>query len=168
MISAILAIDINDMIGNNGLLPWPRIREDMKWFKSKTEHNVVVMGRTTWESLGKYAPLENRINVVVSSKFIDGAHKVISENVLEEIQLLEIEYPNKEIFIIGGAMLYDSTESILDKVYLTKILDEFGGDVAINSRNLLKNMELESREFCISSGHDFNLEFNIYNKIKKD
>lgn len=168
MISAILALDINDMIGKNGLLPWPRIREDMKWFKSKTEHNVVVMGRTTWESLGKYAPLENRINVVVSSKSIEGADKVISENMLEEIQSLEIEYPNKEIFIIGGAMLYDSTESILDRVYLTKILDEFGGDVAVNSRNLLKNTELESSEFSFASGHDFNLEFSIYNKIHEE
>lgn len=166
MISAILAVDTNNMIGKNGSLPWPHIREDMQWFKSKTEHNVVVMGRTTWESLGKCAPLKNRINVVVSSKSVDGAHKIISENVLEEIQSLEIEFPDKEVFIIGGAMLYDSTESILDRVYLTKILDEFGGDVVVNSRNLLKNTELESSEFSFASGHDFNLEFNIYNKIR--
>lgn len=168
MISAILAVDINNIIGKNGSLPWPHINEDMQWFKRKTEHNVVVMGRATWESLGKYAPLKNRINVVISSNNIGGADRVISENILNEIQSLEEIYPEKEIFIIGGAKLYNSTEQILNKVYLTRILKEFEGDTTIDIENLLKDTRVLKSEQIHSQCHDIELLFNTYEKKRDD
>lgn len=168
MISAIVAVANNNIIGANGGLPWPHLKEDMQWFKQTTEHNIVVMGRTTWESLGKYAPLSNRINVVVSSKEIEGADKVITENILDEIKVLETDYPDKEIFIMGGAMLYESTVSILDRVYVTHIYNDFDGDTTINLDEMLWNTVMTNNRIIELRDYPFEMHINTYEKIPHD
>ena len=66
MINCLVAVDRNQGIGFEGQMPWPRLSGDMKWFKECTTDNIIIMGSTTWKSLGK--PLPNRINVVISRK----------------------------------------------------------------------------------------------------
>ena len=151
MISAILAISENGCIGNRNQLPWPHIPEDMKWFQDKTTNHVVVMGSKTWDSL-KYKPLKNRVNIVISSNdlsFFPGADDVISHNILNDIQLLTLLYPNKEIFIMGGKQIYEQCFTICDKLYITKINKNYKGDTKLNLVEILPQYELE---FTTNSG----------------
>ena len=90
----ILAADSYGRIGYNNDLPWAKIKRDLKWFSEHTTDNVVVMGSNTWKSLGKIAPLKNRINYVITSKSMDeftGAHDLYDHT---EYSLENIAIPN--------------------------------------------------------------------------
>lgn len=163
MISLIVAISKNNIIGSNGKLPWPRIAEDMKWFRERTTDNVVIMGRNTWESLNSI-PLKNRINVVVTSKLIDGVD-VISDLLDQNISAYELAYPNKEIFIIGGAQLYESTKHLVDRIYLTRVHQRFDGDAFLNIDEFLAGTVLVD-SIRVSTERDIDVSFETYDRVK--
>ena len=148
MISAIIAVAENGVMGNNGKLPWPHIKEDMKWFVEKTTNNVVVMGRKTWDSLPtKGKPLKNRINLVVTSQSIssvEGANDVLNGNLISRLQGCQQFYSDKQIFIIGGKEIYEQCFPICRKIYITRILRKYDGDVNIDLDNVLKNFSLRN------------------------
>jgi len=161
MVNVIVAVSLNNAVGFNNALPWPRIPEDMKWFKRHTANNVVVMGRKTWESIGS-KPLPNRINYLVTSKsYIEGADGVITQNIEQSLQLLKDKYPTKKIFVIGGPSLYNSVVNITERFYITWIKQEYIGDTFFNPLQHLDNFEeitclkldaidnLPSLDFCI-------------------
>ena len=118
MINAIVAVDKQQGIGFNGLMPWPRLQGDMQWFKDTTLNNVVVMGSVTWKSIGTYLP--NRINIVIRSTLHPAANITFSDPV-DAIQTLKERYSNNEIFIIGGQSIYDRTKELVDRFYVTEI-----------------------------------------------
>ncbi len=123
MINIIAAVSKNDVIGDNNSLIW-NIPEDMKRFKSITTGKTVVMGRKTYESIGKVLP--NRRNIIISRNSdysVDNAEIV---NSLEDA--LSICSKNEEIYVIGGGEIYNQTIDIADNIYLTYIDKEFSGD----------------------------------------
>jgi len=134
MISMILAADEKGGIGYKNGLPWPRLDEDMRYFRAVTENNVVVMGSNTWESLGRIAPLKNRTNYVITSKDIShfpGAfdaynHKDYS---MEDILIaIEFRHPGKETIVVGGKTVYDLAYPYCDTLYLTRVADTYKTD----------------------------------------
>lgn len=147
MIRAILACDDNWGIGRDGDLPWPHNPADLRWFRESTGTDVVVMGRTTWESLPK-RPLPNRINVVVSSGKVEGADHVFTpENMLTQIVALNHVH---NIWIIGGAQLLNSTLDIVDEVHLSRIdgvydCDTFLDRDAITADFTIGNMQVDEQ-----------------------
>ena len=122
MISIIAAVAQNGVIGDRNALLW-HISEDMKHFKTLTTGHPVVMGRKTWESLGR--PLPNRTNVVITRQAIEipGCRVVHS---LEEAMALFAA--DEEIFIIGGESIYRMMLPYCDTVYVTKIDHAFQAD----------------------------------------
>lgn len=129
MINAIVAIEKNNGIGINNKMPWPHLSNDMKWFKSLTTNNVVIMGSNTWRSLGKKLP--NRTNIVISKYYTPEADHTF-QNLESAILYSNVEYKDHEVFIIGGQQLYDSSMSIIDKFYVTEINDFFECDKFFN------------------------------------
>jgi dihydrofolate reductase len=131
-INAILARDIKGGIGKNNDLPWPRNDCDMKWFRENTIGHVVVMGRKTWESLG-YKKLPKRINCVISNSEIaglaDGTYKGDIGLILKNI---EKKYPDKKIWVIGGAEIYKQSLRYCDNLYLTEFKDSFDCDTYLD------------------------------------
>ncbi len=138
-IQLVVAVDENDGIGFENRLPWSPIKEDMEWFKNKTENNIVIMGRKTRESLPEY-PLPNRENVVISKTlttdmlglFSTVKHTGIFQNLDSALDNLT-SYPpfkDKEIFIIGGAKLYKTAldMGIVDKIWMTMISGQYECD----------------------------------------
>lgn len=124
MISVIVAIAENGTIGDKNTLLW-HISEDLRNFKRITSGHPVIMGRKTFESLGR--PLPNRRNVVISrtTTHIEGCEVVDS---LEKAIAL---FPtDEEIFIIGGAQIYAQAMPIADKFYLTKVEHPYEGDTS--------------------------------------
>ena len=124
MISIIAAVAQNGVIGDKNALLW-HISEDMRFFKRTTSGHPVIMGRKTYESLGR--PLPNRTNVVISRtpREIEGCTVV---NSLEEAIAL---FPKEEeVFIIGGAQIYALALDIADKFYLTRVGHSYEGDTS--------------------------------------
>lgn len=121
MISIISAISKNNVIGLNNTLPW-HLPEDLKHFKNLTTGKTVVMGRKTFESIGK--PLPNRTNIVLSrnNKEIN-IPGVITTNNIESLI-----HSENEIFIIGGSEIYSLFLPYANKLYLTLIDEEYEGD----------------------------------------
>ena len=120
-INIIVARSRNGVIGKDGKLPW-YLPEDLKFFKEKTMGFPVIMGRKTWESIGK--PLKGRENVVLTknpSYQVNGAIKVSS---LEEALTLF----TGDIFVIGGATLYKQALPLTNKVWITEIDKDFEGN----------------------------------------
>lgn len=126
-ISLIVAHDRKKGIGFNNKLPW-KLPRDMKRFVHKTEGHTVVMGRKTYESIGK--PLPNRKNIVMTrdSKYevVSGVSRVASKT---SILARNSRFPTEEIFIIGGAEIYRQFIHFADKIYVTEVDAEIESDV---------------------------------------
>ncbi len=122
-LSIIVAMSSNLAIGVNNTLPW-HLSEDLKHFKSLTTGHTIIMGRKTYESIGR--PLPNRRNIVVSrnlNTFYDGVEIV---NSLEDA--LSISSNDEEVFIIGGSNIYEQSLSFVEYLYITEIAKAFEGD----------------------------------------
>jgi len=115
-------MSLNRVIGVGNRIPW-HLPEDFKWFKQMTTGNVIVMGRKTFESIGK--PLPNRETIVLSrGDFSYPGVKTIRS--LDEIAPL---VANREVFIAGGAQIYTQALPFCSDVYLTLVKREVEGDV---------------------------------------
>ncbi len=123
MINIIVAAAKNNVIGKNGYLPW-NLKLDMARFKQLTMDNVVIFGANTFNEINK--PLAGRINIVLSSKkqFIDGV--VVCRSINEALNYAS--KTDKEIFICGGESIYRQTMEKADRIYLTRINEDFDGD----------------------------------------
>lgn len=129
-ISIIVARSKNNIIGNNNLLPW-KLPSDLKHFKSLTQNSVVIMGRKTYESIGK--PLPNRLNVVVSTqKNLNLPNNVTvcsdPNEALKAARVLCLKHNIQNIWIIGGAAIYQQFIKRADKMFITTIDEECEGD----------------------------------------
>lgn len=120
MITLIAAMSKNRVIGINNQLPW-KLPEDLKRFKNLTTGNVVLMGRKTYESIGR--PLPNRTNVVITRDTSFKAEGVLVYNNLHEVLPIF-----NRIFVIGGGEIYNQLIKVADEIELTLIDKEFEGD----------------------------------------
>ena len=122
MISIIVAIAQNGIIGGNNTLLW-HISEDLRNFKRITSGHPVIMGRKTFESLG--GPLPNRENIVITRQNIELEGCKVVHSIEEAISYFD---KSEEIFIIGGAEIYKETLPYADKFYLTRVMHDYEGD----------------------------------------
>jgi dihydrofolate reductase len=166
IISHLVAVSNELVIGVDNDLPW-NLKDDLAHFKKYTLNKVIIMGRKTYESIGR--PLPNRINYVISRtiKEIDGAYVF---NNLEEA-MLSAEKHNKnldienEIVIIGGGYLFEETLPILNKLVITKVDCSVAGDVYYPKINM-KNWELISSEsYTKDSDNDYDFKIEEYKKL---
>ena len=126
MLSIIVAIANDNVIGKDNKLIW-HLPEDLKRFKSLTTGHTIIMGRRTFESLGRVLP--NRKHVILCN---DMEMNIDNENVeiLEDISMLKKYMDSKEEnFVIGGATIYKLLMPYANKLYITKINESFEGDV---------------------------------------
>lgn len=129
-IIAIAAVSRNGVIGKGNELPW-HIPEDMKFFREATRGQIVIMGRKTFESLGKLLPQrENAIITRNPDLKINGARVFHDLGLaIDYYQGHAGDFPNAELFIIGGAQLYRESFPFLDEIWLTEIAQPFEGDI---------------------------------------
>jgi len=119
---AIVAMSFNRVIGKENKLPW-HLPEDLRWFKKLTTGNVIIMGRKTWESIGK--PLPNRESIVLSRS------KVVIPGVrtIQSLDELDPASDTRDYFIIGGAQIFAAYLNLCSDVYLTLVKRPVEGDV---------------------------------------
>ncbi len=115
-------MSLNRVIGSGNRIPW-HLPDDFKWFKRVTSGHVVLMGRKTFESLGK--PLPNRTNLVLTRR----AEKIAGVTVLHApADLSESDFAPREIFVIGGAEIYAQLLPRCTELYLSVVQREVDGD----------------------------------------
>ena len=143
IISLIAAIGKNNVIGVDNKLPW-KLSADLKRFKAITSGKSVIMGRKTFESIGK--PLPNRINIIITRDENYKAEGCIVVNSAEEA--LNAAKKSGEIMIIGGEQVFKMFLPKADKMYLTFIEKDFEGNVYFPeySRNEWKELSREKHE----------------------
>ncbi|MDR0510062.1 MAG: dihydrofolate reductase [Rikenellaceae bacterium] len=140
MISIIVAIAENGVIGDGKGLLW-HISEDLRRFRHITTGHPVVMGRKTFESLGR--PLPNRTNVVISRNMDYRAEGCLVVHSLNEATGL---FPTtEEIFIIGGGEIYQQAWDMADMLYITWVHARFNGDTSLSDKYIKKLWELNQR-----------------------
>jgi dihydrofolate reductase len=118
---AIAAMSENRVIGCGNKIPW-HLPEDFKWFKQMTTGNVIVMGRKTFESIGR--PLPNRETVVLSR----GGFTHPSVRVVAALDAADFAADPREVFICGGAQIYEQTLPLCSDLYLTRVKRAVEGD----------------------------------------
>lgn len=122
MISLIVAYTKNRVIGNNGKIPW-NLKNEKKRFKELTTGNVVIMGRKTYEEIGR--PLPNRTNIVISTtKNFDCENCTTVKSLEEALDICKGE----DVYISGGAGIYKAVLPFVEKMYITEIDTIIEGD----------------------------------------
>lgn len=127
-LSILVAMAKNRVIGLNNTLPW-HLSEDLKRFKALTMGHPIIMGRKTYESIGR--PLPGRTNIVITRQQDYSANGSVVVSSVEDAVKAAHEYcdeGNTEIFIIGGEVLFRQTLHLCQRLYITEIQKEFEGD----------------------------------------
>lgn len=121
-LALVVAVSRNGVIGDQGRLPW-RISDDLKWFKKVTLGKPVVMGRKTFESIGKALP--GRANIVVTRSADWSAEGAVRAGSVDEALALGAQLAGEagagEICVIGGGEIYAQTVARADRIYLTRV-----------------------------------------------
>ena len=132
----IAAMTENRIIGAAGKIPW-HIPEELQLFKKLTTGNIIVMGRRTYESIGR--PLPDRENIVITSQKIEGV--TTCPSILEAVRIGERS--DKKLFFIGGASIYNHTVNIVDHMYISWIKGRYKGDTFFPEIDFMKWREAE-------------------------
>ena len=159
-ITLVAAIASNNVIGKENSLPW-NIPEDLKRFKQMTSGHTILMGRKTFDSIGR--PLPNRQNIVMTKdeNFEREGIKVIND-FYEALEL--IKESNEDIFVIGGSKIYELFEPVANSLAITRILKDFEGDAFFPDINWdLWQIEKEEKFFDEKS----NIECKLIEYSKK-
>lgn len=145
---AIAAMSLNRVIGACNKIPW-HLPEDFKWFKKMTTGNVIVMGRKTFESIGR--PLPNRTTIVLT-RSPQAIAEVQTVSGLGELERATAGFGCRDIFICGGAEVYKQALPLCSDLYLTLVKREVEGDTyfpPFEDRFELANEVLHTPEFSI-------------------
>lgn len=163
-ITLIAAIASNRALGKDNQLLW-HLSEDLKFFKRTTQNHPIIMGRKTYDSIGR--PLPNRTNIVVSSQLKQGdlAGCLIAGDLAQAIRLAQ-QTGTDELFIIGGAQIYAQAlqQNLADRLLITHVKRDFEADVFFPeiSQRHWQELERESHHDA-ASGLDF--DFVDYRKV---
>ena len=169
MLSLIVAVAQNGAIGRNNELLW-HISEDLKYFKSTTTGHPVIMGRKTYDSIGR--PLPGRRNIVLTRGDVEippikNPQTTSMEIVHSLEEVYEIAKGNDEFFVMGGGMLYNAIFPKADMLYLTKIYavaenaDTFFPQVSEDEWEIVKEGEMMHDE-----ENNINYQFLVYKRKK--
>jgi len=165
IISHLVALSNNHVIGMNNELPW-RLKKDLQHFSSYTQKKAIVMGRKTFESIGR--PLPNRKNIVISST-ISSTDEVHVVNSLEQA-IVEANIWNKknnlneEVVLIGGGYIFKESINLVNKLVLTKVNCDIDGDVFYPLINLNEWKLVSSEPYNKDEENEYDFSVETYLK----
>ena len=155
-----MAADENNGIGKNNQLLC-HLPADLKYFKNLTTHHAILMGRKTFESIGK--PLPNRTNIIISRSDLNIEGTYCFKSIDEGISFAKSQNET-ELFIIGGDSIYQQSMDILDTVYLTRIHHSFEADAFFPALQE-EYWQLNQNEFhAADEKNKFDFSFQTYNR----
>ena len=160
----VAAVARNGVIGTSGGMPW-RLPSDLKRFRRLTMGKPIVMGRRTYESIGK--PLPGRLNIVVSRSRLSLPGEVKQARDLDAaLAIADAEPGSDEVMIVGGGQIYRAALPAADKLYITHVAAEPAGDVTFPTIDLAVWRPI-SREVTAAEPNDSAAtEFVVYERIE--
>jgi len=162
-ISSIVAVASNGVIGKDNDLPW-RLSGDLKFFKKTTSGHHIILGRKNYQSIG--FPLPKRTNIILSrNPFFIVSNCLVAQSIEEALEIA-LEHGEEEVFIIGGAKIYEQTMDIVDTLYYTEVHAEPEGDVFFPEMDWSK-WELESAvKHEADEKNEFAFTIKTFNRIR--
>ena len=164
IISHVVALSNNRVIGKDNDLPW-NLKTDLKHFREYTTNKILIMGRKTFESIGR--PLPNRTNIIVSKTIqrIEGA-EVFSDlkSALNKAKENCETHDKNEIVIIGGGFLFNDTLDIVNKLVLTRVDCEIDGDIFYPEIDLLNWNKISSEKYLKDNENEFDFVVEVFEK----
>jgi dihydrofolate reductase len=160
-LSQVVAAADNNAIGKNNQLLWS-LPNDMKFFKNTTWGMPVIMGRKTFESLGK--PLAGRTNIIITRKPNWQPEGVFVANEIREAMTIAAKTDAKEAFIIGGGEIYKQTMPITQRLYLTRVHTIIEGDTFFPEFNKAEWELLSQLDFTADAKHAFDYSFQVWQR----
>lgn len=164
-LALIAAYAQNRVVGIDNKLPW-HLPEDLKYFKRCTSGKAIIMGRKTYESIGR--PLPNRTNIVITRNpafKADGVKIVTSLNDAIELAAAVNEVNGvDEIMVIGGAAIYELTLPMADRLYLTHVHAQVEGDAYFPEVDFSNWREVERADYASSETNPYDYSFVVYDK----
>lgn len=152
LVSIIVAMGTNRVIGNKGQLPW-HLPEDLQRFQRLTMGYPLIMGRRTFESIGR--PLPGRQMIILSR---DPSYKVAGCDVVSGVEAaLQLAKSAEELFICGGAEIYQQTLSLAERIYLTELDTDPDGDVLFPDIPVGDFKTIYTREFNRAPAYQFSI-----------
>jgi len=161
IISAIVAVANNLVIGKNNDIPW-YLPADLRYFKKTTLGHHILMGRKSYQSIGK--PLPKRTNIIVTrDPYFISSNCLIAKTIEEG---LEMAYDNneEECFIIGGGTIYNQTVHLWDKLYLTQVDLNIDGDVFFPEIEMDEWSLTSQIDHCADEKNPYNYSFKVYQR----
>ncbi|NGY89043.1 dihydrofolate reductase [Bacillus megaterium] len=164
MISLIVAFSRNRAIGKDNKLLW-HLPNDLKYFKEVTSGKTIIMGRKTFESIGR--PLPNRKNVVLTNN-LEWQHQGVGVGVGVEVihSLDEIQLSNEEIIFIGGETIYEQILPFVERMYITYVDEFFEGDAFFPQINRDNWKQVKKEKGVFNESNPYNYYFLVYEKKK--
>lgn len=165
IISLIVAVSENNVIGKNNQLLW-HLPADLKYFKEQTLGKPVIMGRKTFDSIIKSIgkPLSNRQNIVITRKDDFSYDNVLRAKDLT--QAIQLAGDVSEIMIIGGGSIYEQALPFADKIYLTRVHHIFEGDVFFPVLNDSEWQKIEEEKHGANDKNMYAYTFIVYKRLK--
>lgn len=165
----IAAMSQNRVIGRNNQLPW-HLPGDLKYFKQATMGKPIIMGRKTWDSIGR--PLPGRMNVVISRnpEWKAPAGTVGAPSLNEALKKAcahaELE-GGDEVMIIGGGQIYAEALATVDRMYITKVHADIDGDAFFPEVNWEEWEEIGREDFSASDNNPYDYSFVVYQRLNQ-
>lgn len=144
IVSAIVATAQNNVIGKDGQIPW-YLPADLRFFKQTTLNHHVIMGRRSFESIGR--PLPKRTNVITTRDLFFTATGCVVAHSIEEALRIARDNGETEAFIIGGGEIYKQSMRYWDRLYLTRV------DAAVEGDAFFPQIEIDDWEIIASESH---------------
>jgi len=185
----IVAMSSNRVIGINNQLPW-KLSADMAWFKKQTMNKIILLGRKTWESLpirplpgrehiiisqnNNYQPLSvtgEAVNTVHMASSIDNALAIAqdiaqnNEKNKQQIDSNDLQINETELMVIGGATIYQLMLPLCDRLYLTRVIDNFAGDAWFPEFDESKWQDVYNEKHSADEKNQYEYEFVIKEKL---
>lgn len=161
MLSIIVAMDENRLIGKENQLPW-RLSADLQFFKRTTMGKPLIMGRNTHESIGRALP--GRRNIVVTSQ-VDYQPAAGCELAHDPDAALALCADETEVMLMGGASLYQQLLPKAEKLYLTRVLTALDGDTWFPEINWHQWQLLSQESHTADANNQFDYRFEIYQRL---
>lgn len=165
-LSLIVAVSENNVIGRDGDLPW-HLSADLRRFKRVTMGHVMLMGRKTWESIGH--PLPGRTSIVISRQaaYETGYDEVpVASNLDDALALARrVNGSTSEVFVIGGARIYEMTFPCADRLLLTRVHAEVAGDVQFPTVDWDQWRLIEEETYAADEKNDFDHTYQVFERV---
>ncbi len=166
-ISIIAAVGMNNELGKAGKLLWS-LPLDMKHFRETTSGHTVIMGRKTFESIGR--PLPNRKNIVITrnTNYSNLSHGVdVVQSLEKALKISRTTLDTDEVFVIGGAEIYKEALPMANVLYLTKVEGEFEADTYFPTFDESKWQKVKEERHEKDEHHPYAFNFIEYRKLTK-